>query len=702
MSNTYGLVLMVMSERLNKIWVRAAQIAQAPFAMAASLERLPPDCISTLVEWLDIDGFRSLMSTGSRVLRHKLKNVYGLCFEAAHATKMPFAVLSLPKLRSLSIYGIKEDVAFLDFTDGSDSELARGSKTLEKLVLAFRNAFALFWSPSSDSLTVPIRDRFPALSTLIFRGVTCEKSVEMLFGELPDTLTTFELSYARSQGFETFNLATVAKLPRYLSTLQIHVDNICEPEGTATFEIAKVLPPNLTTLKLATLDRPTILDHLPSTLTNLFFCYDKSDSFVWQSSKIPPKLVQLAIVSSGWRIDWDEPLPSTLEQISWEGSAHVFSGLKISRLPPKMRRIPEALFTQEFAGLEPEKLFPAVNTMLTKFSNLRSAIIFGKENLRHLPSTLECLHMPVGADLDFPLPSGLTDLYLYSPMKSKDLVHVPKTLAHLALESVRTSGGSVLKTDRDAAYPPWNETDMSQLERFTGLISLNISRTRIESGSSLAPLSKLKILKHFYLTGMSLQDMITSPQWLHLSLPPSLTEMRLSYNSDEDVGEEKSISDEWLSACNLDSVTPDLKLLKLHGVLPKSIVWGKSFITLPCYLKELQIDFTHSDLELGTVVNLPPTLTSLHLLLRKQLTGPLTNEHFDGLPDSLAELKIAFGPELALNEDLLDLLPENIAVLDFTPTDESIARSPLFQALVMSSDCHLGDNKMLRGFLPQI
>lgn len=146
---------------------------------SASLAIINPDCLAELILYLNGDDFVSLMSTGDHLLRQKLAhNCQILNFVSLTNTKFPFAALKLPKLRSLSMCGIKGVYSFMDFRNGGELALAQGSKTIEKIKLCFQNSLALFMSPGNVSPSLSVRDRFPSLTTLVLRDIVFEESSE--------------------------------------------------------------------------------------------------------------------------------------------------------------------------------------------------------------------------------------------------------------------------------------------------------------------------------------------------------------------------------------------------------------------------------------------------------------------------------------------------------------------------------------------
>lgn len=635
--------------------------------MSTSLDTLPSDCISILAEWLDLDGFISLMCTGSRVLRHKLRNVCELCFEAPNATKMPFPVLLFPRLRSLSIYGLQEDANFLDFRDGGELMLAQGSKTLEKLVLAFSNAFALFWSPYAELPKIPIRSRFPALSTLILRNSSCQDYLDSLFGELPETLTTFELSCDKTSSMAAIYLSSLAKLPRYLTSLRILSSEIDPKEEAAGFDASQVLPPNLRILELEALVWPTLMDYFPSTLTDLSFWFNYSRPFVWPSSKIPPGLIRLSIVPGEWTIEWDKPLPPTLEYFNFSIDERFYQGLEISSLPPKLKTIPEAMLYKAHRAGDLDSFITYLNSVLPKFPNLKEMIIGGKDNLRKLPGCLERLEILGGPEIDFPLPSRLSALSILAPLRRNDIAKIPDTLTSLSLARSTDTGLRGFQYDSQTMelFPPWKDQDLAQLERLTLLSSLTICWKYIDGETSLTPLAKLKNLKTLRLISVTPAALQRMPH----CLPRSLTEINFEITSQTNVQRlplpyvVDQISDEWLSACDLANSVPDLKTLKLEGDITIAISWSSSLTTLPRGLRVLDIRFERSFLDPGALTKLPSSLTSLRFLSNQLLSTILANEHFAELPKSLASLSLGTG-QTAIHAHLFDLLPPNLANLD--------------------------------------
>lgn len=669
------------------------------FSMSASLETLPSECISSLVEWLHIDDFISLMSIGSRALRCKLRNAEDFCFKVAHGTKMPYAVLGLSKLRSLAIYGLKEPLTMLDFRDKGELQLVQGSKTLKKLVLSFRNAPSLLWSPYAELTTLPIRSRFPALSTLVLRNISCDNNLESLFGELPDTLTTFELYFADWFELDGISMSSIAKLPRYLTTLELFARAIVDPSDP-DFDFSSVLPPNLTYLRLVTLASPSVLNYCPSTLLKLFVSVSFECDFVWQSSKLPPNLISLSISGfEGLRMEWDKPLPSALE-IDFNLSSRLYEGLTISSLPRRMRNIPELLINKEFDHLSPEALVTALNDLHKKFPNLRNTRIFAEDNLKDLPSCVETLKIEGETTIDSPVPSSLASLFLFAPMSSSCLENIPNTLLRLFVNFKREGGRPFHLAFPHSGYQPWNETDLAQLRRFTQLTLLNIRADCITDLSSLAPLAELKSLKQLFLFDFILEDL----QPVARCLPQSLIELRFFCR------EESAVMFDWLeekeqdklpfdlfSACELASVTPHLKSLKITGETQTAVALGDSIATIPRGLQELSLYFSIADLERDALCLLPPSLTSLQLELRQQLNGIITNELFCGLPDSLAELYVTLGPSAQVDEGIFDLLPKTIARFNFEVTDWALRDSLLSEEFNAEKEKFLRQNPLLHG-----
>lgn len=190
------------------------------------------------------------MKTGNRLLRRKLANNCKSFFEPLQATKFPFAVLQLPKLNSLTVMCTEGVPSYMDLSNGGELALVQGSKTIEKIEFRFRNSLALFLSPNESFLRLSVRDRFPSLTSLILRDIIFIHSLESMFGELSENLRTFSLGFAYQGNPPSISLASVAKLPRYLKTLELSGCNVTYAENDDKIDLQNILPPNLVHLTL--------------------------------------------------------------------------------------------------------------------------------------------------------------------------------------------------------------------------------------------------------------------------------------------------------------------------------------------------------------------------------------------------------------------------------------------------------------------
>lgn len=656
--------------------------------MSASLATLAPDCIAELIQHLYGDDFISLMMTGDRSLRHKLvNNCFGLFFEPAQATKFPFAAFKLPKLRSLVAYMTENIAAYMDFRNGGELALIQGSKTLEKLDLRFRNSAALFLTPGVSLPRLLVRDRFPSLTTLKILDFVCEGSLEGLFGELPDSLTTFSIKRNNIDDEEPpVSLLSIAHLPRHLQTLEIQGYTLEEPVRRAFKFEANLLPPNLAHLTLETLSGTRILDALPSTLKTLRF--KLADPYYvsphWKISKLPFGLVSLWTNLPSQSLDVDAPLPQTLEKLESPFNCFQNDKITIDHLPKGLKLVPRLIFFQK-TGQEAELI-------IKKLPNIEYAQISDESTVPLLPGGLKTLICEKPIFIDSALPQGLTSLNLRKPIPTANLKNIPSSLTFLNVGSP-----SHLRETRaeegHGQFPAWLRSDFLLIAERIRLVSLEIEYRYIGSGVSLAPLAKVETLKNFALDLVPLESFFDAPTWLPKCLPVNLHGLHLSVG-DPSSSLGKEIRKEIFSPIfDLKEVTPNLKSLRLHSSYPSPIALTPEFFaSLPRGMLKLILNLRSAELKLNALSQLPRPLQclSLHFFEMDPLNG-LSNDHFRVLPPHLVELFVQiYWSKNSVTAKLFDMLPKSIASISFIDEPQFLARQRDF----------LDSNPITKGFRP--
>lgn len=664
--------------------------------MLASLESLASDCLLHLAQFLSGDDLVSLLSTGNRLLRQKLMKVGEVEFEASlPGSIFPLAAFNLPKLQSLSVFGINERFTYLDFSKGRELALVRGSKTLKVLDLRFRNAPALFWSPDASLPRSLIRDRFPSLTTLILRRITCEESLEELCGELPSFLTTLEFFFFNLDIGASFNLSWISKLPRNMTSLKLTNCNIYEPVDSGE-EYASILPPNLRVLELNQMSQPMILDYLPSTLENLSFgIRNPPEGYEWRTSKLPPALVHLDFVPEGWTLIYDAPLPSTLEEFPFADRLLRQQDLPnaISALPRGFRKLHgRPILRSHFAASDDP--VAALNALFSTFSNIRSTDIWHEANIPFLPRRLETLFCgEIG--LSSPLPNSLTHLLLQATPSYEEISNIPPTLKSLEFGVSGLDSLFSVANPLHREFPPWGSAELSQLASLTSLTSLSIEMRYLDSVECLSPIAKMESLEKLKLHRLSLHEFQSMPHWLPRCLPRNLRKLKLitpdtsgSLDELEEIG--NPVPYDFLRLCHLDKVCPNLNKLSIWFFVWEPLSLGESLATLPSQLRSLIFKFRLLDIEPSALSLLPRSLTSLKLDFEDHIDIPLTNKHFEGLPEKLALLHV-YAPSSSMSADVLPILPNTIAELaleDLEANDDYLSRQA--SAFLASNPLFLG------------
>lgn len=656
--------------------------------MSTSLATLTADFFENLLQIISGNDLASLMMSGNRLLRHKLRLS---CFEFRLETPsalFPFTALNLPKLRTLSVKSIEEAVTYLDFRKGGDLALTRGHKTLEKIELRFPNSPAFFISLNRSVPRLTIRDRFPMLSTLTLDEICCEKPLEGLFGEFPETLRKLSLTYTASRFPPRLCLASLCNLPAQLESLELSGFLLNDPAQRA-FDFGTLFPANLRHLTLDQLAEATILDYWPPVLQTLrFSVLESSHTLTWRSSKIPPNLVELYVSASDWQFELDAPYPHTLKILDFPGCSMDLSEDNIANLPAGLTTVP-IHFLRMAVRFSVAGRPMALESICKRLVHLEHMEIWCKEQSGMLPGGLKSLHLPTAFAIEQPLPSGLKNLMISAPHPLESLKHLPSTITTLHVrreESVILTG----------LFPPWNAAEVDYLTSRMLLTSFDIEMTSIVSGSCLASLKGVETLKILMIRQASPPDMLSSPNWLPHCLPENLEYLQISSSpqtrnrpmiaqKNDDI-----ITDDFLRLCNLAKATPHLKTLIWDCKLPQAVLLGPSFASLPRGLLSLSFSFMVGDLLLDACSQLPRSLKRLELKLMDQNETKISNKHFEALPESLQQMSLFVGDPADLDQRLLEILPKSIAVFDLLGRHTVLLCSQL--------DAFLDSNPLCKGF----
>lgn len=635
--------------------------------MSGSLATLAPDCLADLLQYINGDDFISLMMTGDQLLRHKLRqNCSSLLFAEVPAIRFPFEALRLHNLRSLAIHAINEAPSYLDFRNGNRSALSVGHKTLEKIDLRFRNAIALFLPSSSSVPRTILRNRFPSLITLTLLDCAVGEDKESLFGELPDTLTSFCLSSQYETSYQPkIGLQSITKLPKNLKTLKLGAFMLTDPEE-ADFKFWRDLfPPFLENLELSYIPLPTIMDYWPSALKKLTAEFtENAADFRWKASKIPPAIIELNIQMLDWVLELDVPLPSTLEIFITPDEREEKYAMAIEDMPLGLKNLQTNVMLTTEARYPHESGEFSRKSIFERFKNIETIDLYHGDDVSWLPSGIKFLNCIDPIPISSALPSSLVELHICYPIRSEFLMHLPSTLRSL---TVGSSDHQVYNQNFRHQFPPWNIDDAAQLTSKVRLETFNIEMKFFESNACLAPLSKMESLKNFKLGRIGYNDMLASPQWLPKCLPRYLKDLHLVYSEyplSWQTEAHPKISDDFLRLCNLAEVSPHLKSLR---VLCDYLGWvdlGPSFASLPHKLIILNFSSHRAILSPDAVSLLPRSLRNLSLWSTNYLANAIIfNKHLEGLPEQIQTLKFHFGRSASIDENVFSILPKSIIEL---------------------------------------
>lgn len=602
--------------------------------MSPYIGHLSIDCLALVLHYVSGDDVVALLSTGDRVLRRKVAfSVRDLVFkERSPGSIFPFAVFGLPKLRSLALREKLGWTKFLNMSDREAHALIRGSKSLEKIELDFRNCFGLFCSHSEPPKPhLPIRERFPSLTTLILKNITTVLQIGSLCGELPDSITHLELTHPAGSQY-AMKLTSIADLPRGLTFLKLGAF-VDEPEDEH-FDFSKILPPALQHLQVR-LSGMGLLDHLPSTL-EYFDCTVVSDASIhyWPVSKCPPKIVYLELfLASEWVIEFDAPFPETLETFHTFGATFPH-GIPSSALPKGLKQLDEEILGMLVDG---HTLVDRYHSLISKFPNYTNVVIDNLVPIHTLPKCLESLKCYDLASIPSSLPATLKALSMVGvPIPIEDIANIPRTLRRLAVRPPAPAGS--------ISFQPWSALEISHLVPIS-LKTLSIEVNYVLDLASLAPISKMRTLATIAFGSIPPDGRDALPSWLPKCIPSKLVDLKLTFAtslSEKAADDAPEISDDFLRLCHLADAVPHLHGLEFDYGTNNPLVLDRSLSTLPRNLKRLKISSHSVSLEHDALRRLPRSITYLRIFLTQSKRFKLSNNHFEGAPPSLAFLDVSF------------------------------------------------------------
>lgn len=641
-----------------------------------TLPTLAQDCIASLIHYLPGEAFVSLMMSGNRLLRHKLRlSCFALFFEPRPASDFPFAALALPNLRTLSVKGMLSYCTYLDFRKGGDLALARGHRTLEKIDLDFCNSPGLFVLPESTIPRLPIRDRFPSLTTLIMSNIICDWRLHRLFGELPETLTNLSLAFSNTTEAPELDVRSISKLPRHLTTLKLnHV--FISAANDANIDYKNMFPPNLLHLDIDIAYDEEIPKHWPSTLQSIRFSNGGAPKTIL-ASWIPKKLKRLEYCDKDddyqhdrHQLNLDVPLPQSLEIFDFTTLIVVGNPpFTLADLPRGVKQIPKHFFSRgNPARWSHNNELLTLESVLQRYYKLEKVSIKSPVPATCLPIALKWLKLKIPHSFSSPLPSGLTYLQLRVPLPSHSLKYLPPTIQTLivGIPPKRTVRAAWDYSETQSGYPPWDSDDIAILASKLCLVTFSTEMRFIQRCSCLSPLAKVETLKNFKINYVSLEDMLLSPNWLPKCLPRNLEELEIVYQASFLNEQPKKhiegdlIPDDFLRLCNLAEVTPHLKSLTLEYRWLRPLLLGPSFASLPRGLVTLVINSFFAELTPDACRLLPRSLIDFNIWIPNQVRNQISNRHLEGLPPSIASLSLNFDSKAAIDEGLLTILPPNL------------------------------------------
>lgn len=623
----------------------------------STLVSLAADCVANLLEYLSGEDIHALLSSGDRILRAKLvHNITALNLRVRHNEQFPFSALELPHLHSLVVIG-----SFLSYLRFDKEEIDHA--TLQKpqnarislLHLEFANASEFFLRNGSLSLS----QRFSSLRDLTLRCFANDNFIDSL-AHLPHTLTKLDLdtpshSLSELQMSSKLNINAISKLPPSLWTLTIRWHSISAVESKE-IDLEGLLPPNLTSLSLATFADGTMITRLPQSLEKLeLFVYSDFDrTRPLATSLLPPNLT---ILQLNMPLAFDCALPQGLITIEvpddtysplltlGNGDAN-WIGLP---LPPLI----------EFPEIPYINMPPPPHPAYSHITRIVRALAHSEQQLVDLQDSLDegfprqLLIQKQYLRLLTPLRESITAILLPDSMFGEDVVRLPKYLQKLSIIP-----GLDLQSSSEP--PVWTLQQVSELPKYIRWLTMPFYV--VGEGARLAPISNLP-LESFVLNEVPWEALEIAPTWLSACLPLYLKALELSVEKDEI----DPFSTDIIRLSRLGEVVPHLQTLLLeipfHGETPM----GPMFASLPSNLRCLNMQ-TRDVFEDSAISFLPKSLEELFLgfddVESDASDAVMTSRHFKDMPDRLVELHLSLPDNHLIRNSVVEYLPKTLADIE--------------------------------------
>lgn len=607
----------------------------------STLATLASDCIESILFYLDGNNIQNLLSTGSPFLRAKVQSKAKiLSFCQLPGSKFPFWALNLPHILSLSVNTGLSQHTYINFGDSQQLGELMASKSLLSLKLSFKNSVLPLLASYSLQSTSPLRDRFPALTALILRGIPTSKSISTLISGLPVNLTTLDLSFVPNEPRRIIiPLTALLSLPKSLTSLRMLCEFVSE-EYEQLKALPQLLPPNLKSLVLGTVSHPFILDFLPSALEKVKLqLTDTGSSFVWRVSTLPPNLSSLTLNTEQLDFILDAPFPSTLKKFKVDGANFDFADL-----PATLQILPLSLRESRVLNME---------LVLQRFTQMTVLKLPHQHLIQMIPQALTKLDINAipFPRLSEPLPRSLRELKLGHPVSEEELAFLPQNLELLEVDFKQ----GVFHRPQQHLAPPMSALAFSTLS-LANLRELKLHIGAVFDGACLAPLKNCFLLESLFLRSITSEWSASIYTWLPSCLPSQLRSLRIA-------GSYTALEQENLRRCELSSVVPSLERLTVDLVVSsqENKPLGPILASLPKQLRHLCFNALDDVCEPDALSHLNHTLGSLVIYFVANSKGYLTNAHFKGLPKRLCSLLISNGNKDDIDTKIFEILPKTLS-----------------------------------------
>lgn len=659
------------------------------------------------------------------MLRQKLTKTKEFRFFVSAGRKFPFSALKLPFIRSLSVISPNPKNAYLDLGDFTCVDMMEACKSLNTLELHFQNAYAFLVGPVAQN-------KFESLTTLIIKHVVQAAPIFTSFKALPRNLTRFGLSTDNvMKTYQSLDINQFALLPRTLLHLTIDIKTITKPiDGAFPNENTKSLfPPSLVYLKLHGLLAHEALDFLPQTIEELDLeTVNYGAQTTFKSSQVPKNLKSLKLADA-LSMEPEFPLPSSLTYLelgskkgnliqdltrmisagtAFQMGKREFEVLESSQMEKEslsrngelIETIPNDMKNRPIIGLNLvlernafQKAVLSGSDILGSFVDFYCRVpsmetiwitddelLVAVEKILKISKAKKMFLELQGMRLPSEIPATIEELHVCESMHPDDVDILPSSLKIL---STSDSIYGIFATDRDHldTFPQWEASHFAKLPKFITFMELNFVMAK--NGDDLSNLKQLLFLETFILYAIPLRELKMAPHWLPKCLPTGLRNLHLDRSETDEVQEKpevEALSANCLTDCQLVSVVPHLKMLKIFCTVDCGPNLGRFLSSLPRGLMELSVDRLSSNFEVPALSHLPKTLSKLSLYVSETGLGYITmsNDHLAALPRGLSSISFSCGPPCTMNGSVYQMLPKatkNINLKFPTPSTLSYSLS---------------------------